>query len=217
MSHYDRHHQDTEKGPARQRKSLVVILHLPKRKKSLTVTLHLPKQMYCHDLQLIRTLTNCNPSNEYPRSSELATRDEGNFSSSGRVDDCRTDIAAEQADERKKRRRRLCSDLINNDAAYKDKTAEMLCPSPISIQSTTDNSTWTTQQSPVLSPEATKIAVPANEDSGEPSMNQAVTQSTMDRDLTLWTLRPPVIPINIYESGHPLFVVTGNTWLDSMP
>lgn len=116
----------------------------------------------------------------------------------------------------RKKRRRLCSDLTSNDAASKDNTAEMLYPSPISIQSTTDKSTWITQQSPFLSPEVT-IALPADEDSEKSPINKAVTQSTIDRDLTPWTLRPPVIPINIYESGHPLFVVTGNTWLDSMP
>ncbi|KAL8749969.1 MAG: hypothetical protein Q9199_007364 [Rusavskia elegans] len=179
VSHDDRHHQGTEKGPARQRKSLVVILHLPRRKKSLIATLHLPKQI------------------------------------SGRFDDCRTDIVAANTDVRKKRRR-LCSDLTGNDAASKDNTAEVLYPSPISIQSTADKFTWTTRQSRVLRAEAT-IALPADEGSEKSPINQAVTQSTIDRDLTPWTLRPPVVPINIYESGHPLFVVTGNIWLDSMP
>ena len=61
-SGYSLRHQQTHKGPARQRKSLVVILRLPKRRKSLIVTLPLAKEMYGQYPQLIRILANRTPA-----------------------------------------------------------------------------------------------------------------------------------------------------------
>ncbi|KAI4101427.1 MAG: hypothetical protein LQ339_005076 [Xanthoria mediterranea] len=179
-SGYNRRHQRTQKGPARQRKSLVVILRLPKRKKSLIVTLPLTKDI------------------------------------SRTFDDCRTNKVAGHSDDRKRRKRKLCSDLTDIGAASKDDTAELVYPSPISVQSTSDKSTWTSQRCPFLRNEAAPTALPADGDSRESWKNHALTQFTIERECTPWIMRPPIVPIDIYASGHPLFVITGNVWLDSM-
>ncbi|CAO1598218.1 hypothetical protein XANCAGTX0491_001987 [Xanthoria calcicola] len=179
-SGYSLRHQQTHKGPARQRKSLVVILRLPKRRKSLIVTLPLAKEI------------------------------------SRTFDDCRTTKVAGHTDDRKRRRRKLCSDLTDIGAASKDDTAELVYPSPVSVQSTSDKSTWTSQRCPFLRNEATSIALPLDGDSGGSWKNHALTQFTSERELTPWIVRPPIVPIDIYASGHPLFVITGNVWLDSM-
>ncbi|KAL8649326.1 MAG: hypothetical protein Q9226_005625 [Calogaya cf. arnoldii] len=201
VSAHEGHHHGT--GPACGRKSLIVILRLPKRK-SLIVILRLPEKI-----------------NQTPPSSELVTTDEVGLSSSMRSDNRRTRTVMEPTDYMKRKKRRLFSDLISNDAASVYNTAGLQYPSPISICSATRSPTGITQQSPTIrvsrsrgmTAGSNRITLPADKDVGEPALNQAV-MPIVNQDLTPGTSRPPGSPTNIFESGHPLFVVTGNMWLN---
>ncbi|KAL8671665.1 MAG: hypothetical protein Q9168_003845 [Polycauliona sp. 1 TL-2023] len=139
-----------------------------------------------------------------------------------------------------KRRRRRCADLVVLDPSAKHDAAEKHYPSPISIQSATENVSPVIIQQPSIlrqtieakAARAAEFALSAEDSTGFPSFNQPVTESAVtnllltdqtasqpaiEKDLRPWTLRSPVIPFNICESGHPLFVVTGTMWLDKMP
>ncbi|KAL8991948.1 MAG: hypothetical protein Q9169_007504 [Polycauliona sp. 2 TL-2023] len=202
---WDESEQFVQKDPVPQRKSLIVTLYLPKEKKSLIVILRLPRQrkaIPCSE----RLVTDSHSPN--PR------KNKGN----------RTEIAAAHVDDKKKRKR-LCADLISVGALSNDDTAEQHYPSPVSIQSATRScSTAVIQQPSIIrttieakAAEAARFALSVDYDIENPPSNQPVTQPTVDKDLTPWTLSPPASPIDICESGHPLFVVTGDMWLDSMP
>ncbi|KAL8852898.1 MAG: hypothetical protein Q9221_002274 [Calogaya cf. arnoldii] len=201
VSAYEGHHHGT--GPACGRKSLIVILRLPKRK-SLIVILRLPKKI-----------------NKTPPSSQLVTTDEVGLSNSVRSDNRRTHTVLEPTDYIKRKKRKLCSDLISNDAASVDNTAGLQYPSPISICSATRSPTGITQQSPTsrvsrsrgMTAGSNRITLPPDKDVGEPAPNQTVTP-IVNEDLTSRTSPPLVSSTNIFETGHPLFVVTGNMWLD---
>ncbi|KAL9629939.1 MAG: hypothetical protein Q9204_004996 [Flavoplaca sp. TL-2023a] len=189
---HKRYHE-TENGF--RRKSLIVILRLPKQKKSPVASLQRPSQIYS-----------------------------GQIPNSGRDDSDRTEELTERISELRNKKRRLCADLNLIEFALKERAAELQYPSPLSLQPTTKTSTGFTQRSPIIeasikamAAEAARYALSADKGIEDPSSNQGVTPPTANNHLTPWTFPPPVVSINNYASGHPLFVVTGDRWLDSMP
>ncbi|KAL8839180.1 MAG: hypothetical protein Q9176_004683 [Flavoplaca citrina] len=189
---HERHHK-TENGL--ERKSIIVILRLPKQKISPVASLQRPSQIYI-----------------------------GQIPNSDRDDSDRTEELAERISELRNKKRRLCADLNLIDVAFKESAAELQYPSPLSLQPTTKTSAGFTQQFPIIeasieamATEAARYALSADKGIEDPSSNQAVTLPTANNYLTPWTCPPPVVSIDNYASGHPLFVVTGDRWLDLMP
>ncbi|KAL8885488.1 MAG: hypothetical protein Q9215_006659 [Flavoplaca cf. flavocitrina] len=189
---HERHHK-TENGL--ERKSIIVILRLPKQKISPVASLQRPSQIYI-----------------------------GQIPNSDRDDSDRTEELAERISELRNKKRRLCADLNLIDVAFKERAAELQYPSPLSLQPTTKTSAGFTQQFPIIeasieamATEAARYALSADKGIEDPSSNQGVTLPTANNYLTPWTCPPPVVSIDNYASGHPLFVVTGDRWLDLMP
>ncbi|KAL8878468.1 MAG: hypothetical protein Q9198_003721 [Flavoplaca austrocitrina] len=176
-------------------KSLIVILRLPKQKKSPVASLQRPNQIYS-----------------------------GQIPNSGRDDSGRNETLAERINELRNKKRRLCADLNLIGVASKERAAELQYPSPLSLQPTIKTSAGFTQRSPIIeasieamAAEAARYALSADKGIEDSTSNQAVTPLTANNHLTPWTFPPPVVSIDNYASGHPLFVVTGDRWLDSIP
>ena len=189
---HKRHHK-TENGS--DRKSLIVILRLLKQHKSPVASLQRPSQIYS-----------------------------GQIPNPGRNDSDRTEELAERISELRNKKKRLCADLNLIDVAFEERAAELQYPSPLSLQPTTKISAGFNHKSPIIeasieamATEAARYALPTDKGIEDPSKNQAVTLPTANNHLTPWTFPPPVVSIDNYASGHPLFVVTGDRWLDSMP
>ncbi|KAL8779391.1 MAG: hypothetical protein Q9213_006959 [Squamulea squamosa] len=228
-----------------RRLSLIVKLRL-REKKSLIVTLRFTKQKHIHQLQTI--CVDVDDKTKQRAVDRLTTDEGNPYcSGKNDSSHDETSAEDSESKQQTRKRQRITPNSIYNETALEDNNdfivstpdiplndlprhkaaaAGLFYPSPASIRSTKSKSTPTTQQSPIIraitnrsmTAEATEIAVHAENDVRESSVDQRVRRATAERDLALSskTVYPLMNQISPFELGYPLFVVTGDTPLESL-